>query len=132
MTEGIFFHVCFFFSSCFHVYKDFCLHVCHMCAWCLWRLEEGTRTPETGVTEGCKLPWRSWESNLGSLQEQQVLLTTEISLQLYIFLKRFIHLFYVYEYTVAVQMVVSLHVVAGNWTQDLCLLQPKDVFFYFM
>jgi hypothetical protein len=34
-----------------------------------------------------------------------------------IFLKnflRFIYLFYVYEYTVAVQMVVSLHVVVGN------------------
>ena len=27
---------------------------------------------------------------------------------------RFIYLFYVYEYTVAVQMVVSLHVVVGN------------------
>jgi hypothetical protein len=30
------------------------------------------------------------------------------------FLKRFMYLFYVYEYTVAVQMVVSLHVVVGN------------------
>jgi hypothetical protein len=28
--------------------------------------------------------------------------------------KRFIYIFYVYEYTVAVQMVVSLHVVTGN------------------
>jgi hypothetical protein len=27
---------------------------------------------------------------------------------------RFIYLFYVYEYTVAEQMVVSLHVVVGN------------------
>jgi hypothetical protein len=38
-----------------------------------------------------------------------------------------------YEYTVAVQMVVIHHVAAGNWTQDLCLLQPhslwlKDLF----
>ena len=31
-----------------------------------------------------------------------------------IFLKRFIYLFCVYEYTIAVQMVVSLHVVVGN------------------
>jgi hypothetical protein len=43
------------------------------------------------------------------------------------------YLFYLYEYTVAVQMVVSHHVVAGNWTQDLCslqpcLLRPKDLF----
>jgi hypothetical protein len=30
------------------------------------------------------------------------------------FLKRFIYLFYVYEYIVAVRMVVSHHVVAGN------------------
>ena len=30
-----------------------------------------------------------------------------------------------YEDTVAVQMVVSHHVVAANWTQDLCSLQPS-------
>ena len=42
--------------------------------------------------------------------------------------KRFICLFYVYEYTVAVEMVVSHHVVAGNWTQGLCSLRPKDLF----
>ena len=29
--------------------------------------------------------------------------------------QKVIYLFYVYEYTVAVQMVVSLHVVVGNW-----------------
>ena len=48
------------------------------------------------------------------------------------FLKK-IYLFNVYEYIVAVQMVMSHHVVSGNWTQDLCLLQsrslwPKDLF----
>jgi hypothetical protein len=31
-----------------------------------------------------------------------------------LFFLRFINLFYVYEYTVAVQMVVRHHVVAGN------------------
>jgi hypothetical protein len=31
----------------------------------------------------------------------------------------FIYLFNVYEYSVAVQMVVSHHVVAGIWIQDL-------------
>jgi hypothetical protein len=30
------------------------------------------------------------------------------------FFKRFIYLFYVYEYIVAIQMVVSPHVVVGN------------------
>jgi hypothetical protein len=51
------------------------------------------------------------------------------------FLKRFIYLFYVCEYTVAVQMVVSLHVVVGNWifriparSGQLRLLQPKYLF----
>jgi hypothetical protein len=43
------------------------------------------------------------------------------------FLKIYL-LFYVYEYTVAIQMVVSHHVVAGNWTQDLCSIRPKDLF----
>jgi hypothetical protein len=47
--------------------------------------------------------------------------------------KDLFYLFYVHEYTVAIQMVVSHHVVAGNWTQDLCSvrpcsLQPKDLF----
>ena len=51
----------------------------------------------------------------------------------FLFKKDLFIYFYVYEYTVAVQMVVSHHVVAGNWTQDLCLfqpcsLQPKDLF----
>jgi hypothetical protein len=35
------------------------------------------------------------------------------ALELPFFLKIFFYLFYVYEYTVAVQMVVSLHVVVG-------------------
>ena len=49
------------------------------------------------------------------------------------FFKRCIYLFYVYEYSAAVQMVVSHHVVAENLTQDFCWLQPcslqsKDLF----
>jgi hypothetical protein len=35
-------------------------------------------------------------------------------MQLFFFFLRFIYLPYVYEFTVAVQMVVSLHVVVGN------------------
>ena len=67
-----------------------------------------------------------------------------------IFKKRLIYLFYVYEYTVAVQMVVSLHV-AGCWelnfrtsahsgkprslwltllTQSLLALAQRFIFYY--
>jgi hypothetical protein len=38
------------------------------------------------------------------------------------------YLFYVYDYTVALQIFVSHHVVAGNWTQDLCFLRPCYLF----
>jgi hypothetical protein len=44
-----------------------------------------------------------WELNSGPLQEQQALLTSEQSCII------------LYEYTVAVQVVASLHVVAGDW-----------------
>jgi hypothetical protein len=37
-----------------------------------------------------------------------------ISFFFFFFFLRFIYLFYIYEYTVAVPMVVSNHVVAGN------------------
>jgi hypothetical protein len=58
-----------------------------------------------------------------------------MSIQVLNFFKK-IYLFYVYEYTVAVQMVVSHHVVAGNWTQDLCSLwathsMPAQRFIYY-
>jgi hypothetical protein len=82
-------------------------------------------------TEGCELVCGCWESNPRLLEEQQVLLTAEPSLQphILVLLKKFlkiIYLFNVYEYTVAVfrhtrrghqislQMVVSHHVIAGN------------------
>lgn len=35
-----------------------------MCAWCLWRLEEGIRSPWTGVMDD------SWELNPNSMKEQ--------------------------------------------------------------
>jgi hypothetical protein len=41
------------------------------------RLEEDIRGPGTGVVDGCELPCGCWESNLGLLEEQPVLLTTE-------------------------------------------------------
>jgi hypothetical protein len=43
------------------------------------------------------------------------------------FLKIYSSIF-MYEYTVAVQMVVSHHVVAGNWTQNFSWLRPQDSF----
>lgn len=51
--------------------------------WCLWRPEEGIRCPRSGVTDDCKLACVSWELSLDPTEEQQVLLTTEPSFQLY-------------------------------------------------
>jgi hypothetical protein len=42
--------------------------------------KEGVRFPWTGVTDGCELPCGCWESNPGPLQEQPMLLTTELAL----------------------------------------------------
>ena len=53
----------------------------HMHLWGLWRPEESTESLRTGVTEGCEPSCGSWELNLGPLQDQQVILTTELSLQ---------------------------------------------------
>ena len=53
--------------------------------------------------------------------------------------QKVIYLFYVYEYIVAVQMVVSLHVVVGNWifrtsarSGQPRLLRPKDLFILYI
>jgi hypothetical protein len=53
-----------------------------LCTWYPRRAKEGIGSPKTGVIDGSSMPlyWQ-WESNLGPLQEQQVLLTTEPSLQ---------------------------------------------------
>ena len=40
----------------------FCLHAC-VC--------EAVRSPETGVTDSCELPYGCWELDLGPLEEQQ-------------------------------------------------------------
>ena len=44
--------------------------------WC-----EGVRSPVTGSSDSYNLPCGCWELNLGPLEEQSVLLTTEPSLQ---------------------------------------------------
>jgi hypothetical protein len=43
--------------------------------------EESIRSPESETTDCCKKPHGFWESNLGLLPEQEMLLTAEPSLQ---------------------------------------------------
>lgn len=45
------------------------------------RAQKGIESPRTGLMGGCELSCGYWELNLGALQEQQVLLTDEPSLQ---------------------------------------------------
>lgn len=45
------------------------------------RSEEGIGSPRVGLTDGSESPCGCWEANPGLLQEQQVLLTSEPSLQ---------------------------------------------------
>lgn len=44
------------------------------------RARKSCRFPVTVVTNGCELPTRQWESNLGPLQGQQVLITAGLPL----------------------------------------------------
>ena len=53
----------------------------HACAWYPWRLELGVRVPGTRITDGWGPPCRHWESNLGVLEEQAMLITAEPSLE---------------------------------------------------
>ena len=64
----------------------FCLHGLHtthipVYVWCLQRSEEGIRFFGTGVLNGCEWLRECSELNLGPLEEQQVFLTTESTLQ---------------------------------------------------
>jgi hypothetical protein len=52
----------------------------HMHGWCPQRPEEDVRSP-MGVTDGYELLSGWWELNTGPLEEQNVLLTAEPSLQ---------------------------------------------------
>jgi len=61
-----------------------CVFVHHMCA-CLRSSEKGVRSLGTTFTDSHELPDGWWESNSGSLEEQSVLLTTVLSLQLHSF-----------------------------------------------
>lgn len=58
-----------------------CLACTRLYAPCLYLVSVGVRrgclTPGTGGVDGCESPCWLWESNLGPVQEQQVLLTPE-------------------------------------------------------
>lgn len=56
-----------------------CMSVLSMRAWCLQGSEGSIGFLRTRVTDGCELPCRCWESNLGFLEGQPVFLTTEQS-----------------------------------------------------
>ena len=58
-----------------------CLNLHSLHVWCLQRPEEDTGFHAIKVTGVYEPPCGSWEPDLGPLQEQQVLLTTESSLQ---------------------------------------------------
>lgn len=51
-----------------------CLHVVCVCTMCvpgtLQRSEEDVRSPGSGATDDCELPYECWEFNLGPLREQ--------------------------------------------------------------
>lgn len=69
-----------------------CMSMHYICAWCPQGPEHNVGPPGTEVTEGCELPYGYWEVNLGSLQKQQMLLTTRlISLASYSTLIGFLH-----------------------------------------
>jgi hypothetical protein len=54
-----------------------CVPVHRVHAECRWRPEEDIRSLGTGThTDGCELPCGYGESNVGSLEEQSVLLTS--------------------------------------------------------
>jgi hypothetical protein len=57
------------------------VYTCTVCSWCLRRPEEDVESPETRVTDSCEMLCECWESNLGLLEEQLMLLNAELSLQ---------------------------------------------------
>lgn len=64
-----------------YIYFCACLSLCATHVQCQESLEDSVRSPGTRVTNGCEMPCRCWEPNPGSLQDQQVLLNSEPSLQ---------------------------------------------------
>jgi len=87
-TPWLHYSIC--MHECMYVCMHVCMYVCYgcfaylylMCTWCPQRPEEGIGVPRATVTDGYKPPCGCWESNLSPLEEQPVLLTFELSLQL--------------------------------------------------
>lgn len=98
-----------------------CMSVCSMHAWYLQISEGGLRSPGTGVTEGCDLPWGCWEATPGLLQEQ-ALLISQPSFQPLIFLL----------YLLIFKLILSICLHAWSqdnvkrWAFSCCHLGPSD------
>lgn len=60
------------------MYVSMCVHSIH--PWLPGRSEEGVRSSGSGVWDGSEPPHKCWEMNLGPLQKQKMLLTTEPSI----------------------------------------------------
>ena len=69
--------------------------------------------PRAGIPPCSALRCLAADVRSGIMPQQQDSRLNQ-SPQAWFFILIFIYLFYVYEYTIAIQMVVSLHVVAGN------------------
>ena len=77
-------YLIFFFIKIYLICKGVCLQIClgTMCIQFILRLEEGIRSSETRIIGSCELSCPILvELNPGPLQEQQVLVMTEPSLQ---------------------------------------------------
>lgn len=89
----------FSFSSSFVFFLFFNGHGSFsLCAWYLEGSEDVARSLRTGVSNGCELPCRCWESNPGLLERKLVLLMTESFLQLCLFWFCFVLLFFFWNH----------------------------------
>lgn len=59
----------------------FCVYLCTLCAWCPQNSDEYIGSLELELKSSYELPFGCWNLNLGPLQEQQLLLIIESSLQ---------------------------------------------------
>lgn len=69
----------YFYSMCMSTCLPACMGT--VCILWPWSPEKDTGSPGPGITHGCELPCSRWEWNTTPVSEQQVLLTTEQSLQ---------------------------------------------------
>lgn len=74
-----------FYLFSYFMCRLFCLSVHHVCALFL-EGRGGIGSHGTRISGGCELPYGYWEQNLGSLEGQSLLLTTEWPLQLSVML----------------------------------------------